>query len=105
MTKIERNSGKLMLQSGGTTLTLDKQAGKAVLQRKVLFWTKKPVETALDEIKDVTVDATVDCASGVEICHTLLITRAGEGWALPASDKRDAQEAAAAIRAFLGIGG
>ena len=35
------------------TLTLDKNAGKATLQQKILFWSKKPVEFALTEIDDI----------------------------------------------------
>ena len=101
----ENTPKRLVLQSGSTTLTLDKDAGKASMQRKLLLWKLKPVEAPLADVADVNVDATVDRASGVEICHTMLITRAGAGWALPAADKKEAQANASAIRGFLGLAG
>ena len=36
----------LVLQAGSTTLTLDKDADQAVLQRKILFWRLKPSEVS-----------------------------------------------------------
>jgi len=47
-------------------------------------------------------DTAVDRASGVEICHTMLIRRTGQAWAMPAADKKDAEINASAIRDFLG---
>jgi hypothetical protein len=99
---LESTPQRLVLQSGSTTLTLDKGAGTGCLQRKMLFWKFKPLEHPLTDFTDVTVDATVDRASGVEVCHTMLITHAGEGWALAAADKKDA-EASATVRGFLGL--
>jgi hypothetical protein len=101
----ENTPQRLVLQSGSTTLTLDKQASKASLQRKLLLWKLKPVEAPLADVADVSVDTAVDRASGVEISHTMLITRAGAGWALPAADKKEAQTNVAAIRSFLGLAG
>ena len=63
----------------------------------------KPMEAPLSEVADVTVDTSVDRASGVEICHIMVVMRTGAGWALPAMDKQDAQTKATAIRAFLGL--
>jgi hypothetical protein len=103
MTAIERVADKLVLKSGSTRLSLDRSSGKAVMERKLLFWSRKPVERRLDEISDVTVDVGVDRASGVEICNVMLISRSGEGLALPASDKRDAETTAGAMREFLGL--
>jgi hypothetical protein len=100
---IENAPERMVLRSGSTTLTLDKAAGIATLQRKMLFITRKPVECPLSEIADARVDAAVDRASGVEVCHTMLVTRVGEGWALAANDKKDAQATASAIRSFLGL--
>lgn len=100
---IESTPQRLVLRSGSATLTLDKTAGTANLQRKVLFIARKPVERPLAEIASVIVDAAMDRASGVEICHTMLVMGVGEGWALAANDKKDAQDTAAAIRAFLGL--
>jgi hypothetical protein len=33
----------------------------------------------------------------------MLISRAGEGWALPANDKKDAEATARQIKEFLGL--
>jgi hypothetical protein len=33
----------------------------------------------------------------------MLLTRAGEGWALPAADKKDAEATTATVRGFLGL--
>jgi hypothetical protein len=101
----EQTPQRLALKSGSTTLTLDKDTGKASLQRKILFFALKPVEQPLGDIVDVTLDAAVDRASGVEVCHTMLINRAGEGWALAGADKKDATATIAAVRAFLGLPG
>ena len=59
-------------------MTLDKDAGKANLQRKILIWRLKPIEAPLSDISDVTVDTAVDRASGVEVCHTNYL--AGAQW-------------------------
>src|SRR5215207_1409104 len=99
----ERSPQRLVLKSGSTTLTLDQEAGKAVLQRKLLFWNLKPAEAPLSDITDVTIDSDVDRASGVEVCSTMLVMRTGAAWAFPCSDKKDAQESASAIREFLGL--
>lgn len=101
MTEITRSGDALELRSGGTTLTLDRSDGKAVMQRKFLFVKMKPAEMALSDIADVTLDIGVDRASGVEVCNTMLIRRDGAAWALPAADKADAEKSAAAMRDFL----
>jgi hypothetical protein len=45
---------KLVLKQGSTTLTLDKGAGKATLQQRLLgLWNKKPIEFAIAEIDDI----------------------------------------------------
>lgn len=100
---LESTPQRLVLQAGSTTLTLDKTAGTGCLQRKMLFWKMKPLEHALADVSDVTVDAAVDRASGVEVCHTMLVMRSGEGWALPAADKKDAEATTATVRGFLGL--
>jgi hypothetical protein len=43
------------------------------LQRKLLIWRLKPIEAPLSDVSDVTVDTAVDRASGVEVCHTMLV--------------------------------
>jgi hypothetical protein len=102
---VESSPQRLVLRSGSTTLTLDKAAGRATLQRKMLFWALKPVEHSLADVTDTSVDVAVDRASGVEVCHTMLVMRAGDGWALPAADKKNAEASAKAVREFLGLGG
>src|SRR5437764_14650771 len=99
----ERTADRLVLKSGSTTLTLDKTADKAILQRKLLLWRLKPVEAALSDISDITIDAAVDRASGVEVCHTILIMQSGRGWLFPPADKTKAETNAAAIRVCLTI--
>ena len=100
---IEDTPQRLELKSGSTTLKFDKESGKASLQRKFLFWKLKPAETTLSDIAQVTVDTAVDRASGVEICHTMLVLRNGTGWAFPAEDKRDAEANASLMRGFVGL--
>jgi hypothetical protein len=90
-----------VLRSGSRTLTLDKDAGKA--QRKFLMWALKPADAPLSNIANVTIDIAIDRASGVEVCHTMLIMQTGEGWAFPAANKQDAQIKATAMREFLGL--
>ena len=70
-----KHPARLVLQSGSTTLTLDKEAGKVSMQRKVLFWNRSPIERGLADITDATVDTAVDRSSGVEVCNTMLISR------------------------------
>ena len=94
---------QLVLKSASTTLTINKDAGKAILQRKFLMWGLKPVEAQLSNIANVTVDTAVDRASGVEVCHAMVVMRTGEAWALPAVDKQDAQRKVTALRDFLGL--
>jgi hypothetical protein len=103
MSELEQTPRRLVLKSGTTTLTLDKGTGKATLQRKVLFWKSKPVEAMLSDISSITVDKMVDRASGVEIYNTVLVTGAGAGWSVPASDKVEADKNAIALRDFLGL--
>ncbi len=104
MAKItESTPQRMVLQSGSTTLTLDRGANKATMQRKLLFWSLKPMETLLSEVAEIAVDAGVDRASGIDVCNTMLITKAGAAWALPAADKKDAEATAVAMRGFLGL--
>ena len=98
---LENTQTRLSIKSGSTTLSLDKSSSKITLQRKLLFWQQKPLEKPLSELVSVSVDAAVDRASGVEVCHTMVIFQAGNAWALPAADKNDAQVNASAIRDFL----
>jgi hypothetical protein len=99
----ESTPSRLVLASGSTTLTLDKDAGKASLQRKMLFWNLKPAELPLSEFSSVTLDKAVDRASGVEIFHSMLVTRGGAAWAFPANDKAEAEKNMAALQEFLAL--
>jgi hypothetical protein len=103
MAIIESTPRRLVLASGSTRLTLDKDAGKAALQRKFLFWSLKPSELPLAEFSSVTLDKVVDRASGVEIFNSMLITRAGAAWAFPAGDKSEAEKNNSALREFLAL--
>jgi hypothetical protein len=47
---IERTPTRLTLQTGGTTLVLDKEQGAASLRRKALLWERKPVSVPLGDI-------------------------------------------------------
>ena len=100
MAILENTQSRLSIKSG-STLTLDKASGKISLQRKLIFWQKKPLEKPLSEVVAVSVDAGVHRASGVEICHTTVIFKAADAWALPAIDKNEAEGNATAIRNFL----
>jgi hypothetical protein len=102
---IESTPQRMTLQSGSTMLVLDKGAGKATMQRKLWFWSLKPMEAPLGEVASIEIDAGVDRASGIDVCNTMLVTTAGSAWALPAADKKDAEATAVAIRDFLGIKG
>lgn len=103
MVAIDSTPQRMVLKSGSTTMTLDKETGKLTMQRKLLFWSLKPMEKTLADVVDSTVDAGVDRASGIDVCNTMLIFRDGGAWALSAADKKDATETAGAVRAFLGL--
>ncbi|HEY0567168.1 MAG TPA: hypothetical protein VGD13_03415 [Xanthobacteraceae bacterium] len=99
----ERTSQRLVLKSGSTILSLDRDTEKATLQRKLLFWNLRPAQAPISDIADVTIDAAMDRASGVEVCSTMLVMRTGAAWAFPSADKKDAQASADALRGFLGF--
>src|SRR5262245_17679035 len=92
---------RLVLKSGSTTLTIDKEASKAIFQRKLLLWDRKPLEAPLSDIVQFTIDTAVDRASGVEISNTMVVLRSGAGWAFPADNKADAKANARVMRDFL----
>jgi hypothetical protein len=103
MSVTENMPRRLVLTSGSTSLTLDKDASKATLQRKLLFWKLKPVEAPLSDIVDVTADKMVDRASSIETYSTMLVTRTGAGWSLAATSKADAEKSTLTVRNFLGL--
>lgn len=103
MAKIENTSRKLVLQEGSTTLTLDKDADKAALQRKVLLWTKKPVEFPLVDIDGIAVKSNKDGASGAMIYHSVLHRRSGETLVLTTEEAKDAEATVQQLRGFVGL--
>jgi len=105
MITIERGPQHLALHAGSTTVALDKVAGKAVLQRKLLLWARKPVERPLSSVKEVRINTDVDPASRAEIYSAMLLMKEGDGWVLSARDKQDATKALEALREFLGVTG
>ena len=103
MKQIEEIPGKLVLKAGSTTLTLDKDYGKATLQKKLLLWNKKPVEFALADIDDIAVKSEKDGASGATIHHSVLHRRSGEITVLTTEEAKDAAETVARLRGFVGL--
>ena len=103
MAKIENTSRKLVLTEGATTLTLDKDSGKAALQQKVLFWSKKPVEFALTDIDDIAVKSDKDGLSGAMIYHSVLHRRTGETMVLTTGEAKEAEATVKELRGFVGL--
>ena len=101
--KIEVAQRKLVLKEGSTTLTLDKDTGKATLQQKMLLWNKKPVEFALSDIDDIAVKSDVDGLSGATIHHSVLHRRTGEITVLTTEEAKDAAETVKKLRGFIGL--
>ena len=103
MANIEQTASKLILKSGATTLTLDKNVGEAVLQQKLLLWNKKPVRFALSDIDDIAVKMDVDGMSGATIHHSVLHRRSGEIAVLTTEEAKDAAETVRVLRDFVGL--
>jgi hypothetical protein len=103
MASIQEAPGKLVLKAGATTLTFDKDSGKATLQQKMLLWNKKPVEFALADIDDIAVKSDVDGLSGAAIHHSVLHRRTGEITVLTTEEARDAAETVKKLRGFVGL--
>lgn len=103
MARIDNGSNKLVLKEGSTTLTLDKQSGKAVLQHKILFWNAKPVEFPLADIDDIAVKSDRDGLSGANIYHSVLHRRSGETTVLTTEEAKDAEATVKELRGFVGL--
>ena len=103
MAKIENSTHKLVLKEGSTTLTLDKQSGKAVLQHKILFWNTKPVEFPLADIDDIAVKSDKDGLSGALVYHSVLHRRSGETMVLTTGEAKDAEATVKELRGFVGL--
>ena len=103
MASIEGTPRKLVLKEGSTTLTLDKDSGKATLQQKILLWNKKPVEFAISDIDDIAVKSDVDGLSGATIHHSVLHRRSGEITVLTTEEAKGAAETVKKLRGFIGL--
>jgi hypothetical protein len=107
MAIVEHTALRMVVYSGSllgkAVLTLDKDAGRARLERSVLMWPRKPVEIALADIAEVSVATTKDPPSGSELHTPVMRLRSGEALALPASEA-DAAETAERVRGFLDLG-
>jgi hypothetical protein len=103
MAKIENTPRKLVLKEGATTLTLDKDSGKATFQQKVLLWSKKPIEFALADIDDIAVKSDKDGLSGATIHHSVLHRRSGEITVLTTEEAKDAAATVKKLRDFVGL--
>jgi len=103
MASIQETPHKLVLKAGSTTLTLDKDYGKATLQQKMLLWNKKPVEFDLDDIDDIAVKSDIDGLSGAAIHHSVVHRRTGEVTVLTTEEAGDAAETVKKLRGFVGL--
>ena len=103
MAQFESTPRRLVLKAGSTTLTLDKDSGKATLQQKLLLWSKKPVEFALSDIDDIAVKSDVDGLCGASIYHSVLHRRTGEVAVLTTEEAKDAAETVKVLRDFVGL--
>jgi hypothetical protein len=100
---VESTAKRLVLQSGSTTLSLDKDSGEMALQQKILFWKPKPAKAKIADVTDIKLDTVVDPASSAELHHTMLVMKDGRGWALPARDKNEAEANSVKLRDFIGL--
>ncbi len=103
MAIIESSPQRLVLKEASTTLTFDKDSGKATLQQKILLWKKKPIEFALSEIDDIAVKSDIDGLSGAPIHHSVLHRRSGEIVVLTTEEAKDAETTVKKLRDFVGL--
>jgi hypothetical protein len=103
MASIESTPSRLVLKDGSTTITFDKTSGNATLQRRVLLWSKKPVEFPIDDIDDIAVKSDKDGLSGAPIYHSVMHRRNGEIMVLTTEEARDAEATVKTLREFVGL--
>jgi hypothetical protein len=107
MAIVEQTPARMVVHSGSllgrTVLTIDKDLGRARIERSLLMWSRAPVEIALTDIADVSVATTKDAASGSELHTPVMRLKSGQAVALPASEA-EATDTAARVRNFLGLG-
>jgi hypothetical protein len=106
MTIVQSTPERLVVQAGSlfgkTTMTFDKSAGSARIERSIALWKRKPTDLALAEIDHVDVVTMHDGASGADVHQTVLHTRSGQTIPVPVADE-EAGLAAAQLRRFLGL--
>jgi len=106
MAIVERSNNRLVVEAGGSlsafSLSLDKQAGLARIERSTLMWKRKPLEMPLAAIRGFDVARFKDAASGAELRKLVLRTQTDEAIELPVEEKA-VDETAATLRDFLGI--
>lgn len=103
MAIVESTAKRLVLKSGSTVLSLDKDTGKMMLQQKILFWKPKPAEAELADVSEIKIDKVVDRASGAEMYHTMLVTKNGSAWSFRSDSMQEAEANSAKLREFLGL--
>lgn len=106
MAIVQDTAQRLVVQAGSrlnqTTLTLDKQEGRARLERNLLLWRRRPVEVPLSDIAEVEMRAQVDPASGAETHVPVVRTHDGRVLALPVADA-EAETTIRRVCGFLGL--
>ena len=65
---------------------------------------RKPTAIPLADICKIAVTPAFERSCGFATCYTLLVSRSGSHLELPPAAKASAEEAAQAIREFLGLG-
>ena len=104
MAIVDRSEHQLVLQAGGglsaLTLTLDKRAGQARIERRTLMLKRKPRVLPLAEIMVFDVVSFTDRASGAVVRQLVLRLQSGENIPLPVAE-REINETAAVLREFL----
>lgn len=103
MANIESTPSRLILKDGSKTITFDKTSGHAILQQKVLLWSKKPVEFDLSDIDDIAVKSEVDGLSGAPVFHSVMHRRTGEVMVMTTEEARDAEATVKTLREFVGL--
>ena len=84
----ENTPQRLVLRSGSTTLTLDKDAGTASLGRKMLFFNLKPVALPHVRFHRGQAGRGEGSVSGAIVSHTMLVARSGTAWVFAVAEGR-----------------
>ncbi len=103
MARMVSDPDRVILRDRGTTLIVDKPADEAVLERKFLFWQRKPVVLPLYEIDDVVVTSETDIPSGATLCHSVMVLRSGGTEVLTTEAPEEAEATVNTLREFIGL--